>query len=134
MSPDDISIAIEERSKEELLKAQLAAANERIESLVRELKLHREMAIGNYWAWQSDGEDHLESLICPVLIRANYLAAFIARAEKAEAACAAMRDSLRRAVEDGRVIQLEEWQYHAQQALSYDCGKDYVPRAGASDK
>lgn len=35
--------------------------------------LHRAKATGEYWAWQGDGEYHLESLTCPVLIPAEVL-------------------------------------------------------------
>lgn len=44
-----------------------------------ELVAHREKAHGNYWAWQGDGEDHLESLSmsCPVVISAEQLKAII---------------------------------------------------------
>lgn len=28
---------------------------------------------GDYWAWQPDEENHIESLICPVLIPAEWL-------------------------------------------------------------
>jgi len=34
----------------------------------------RDAAAGNWWVWQGDGEDHLESLTCPVLIRPERLA------------------------------------------------------------
>jgi hypothetical protein len=30
---------------------------------------------GNYWSWQGDGEDHLESLTCPVVIQPHILKA-----------------------------------------------------------
>lgn len=33
------------------------------------LKGHLDANAGNYWAWQGDGEDHLESLSCSVVIR-----------------------------------------------------------------
>lgn len=35
--------------------------------------LHRDKAEGNYWAWQGNDEDHLESLVSPVLIPAKAL-------------------------------------------------------------
>lgn len=41
----------------------------------RELVTHRENQRGNYWAWQGDGNDHLETISahCPVLISAKQL-------------------------------------------------------------
>ncbi len=38
--------------------------------LLAEVSLHRDKSSGTYWAWQGQGEDHLESLVCPVLIAA----------------------------------------------------------------
>lgn len=40
--------------------------------------LHREWN-GEVWYWQGDGEDHLESLTCPVLIEADDLRALLER-------------------------------------------------------
>lgn len=58
----------------------IGALAENTEFLLRdyiELKWrHNTMAegvSGNYWLWQGDGEDHLESLTCPVLIPAAEL-------------------------------------------------------------
>lgn len=50
-----------------------------------EVRALREAAAGNYWSWQGDGEDHLESLVCPVLIPAPALQAIIDRADKLQA-------------------------------------------------
>ncbi len=44
-----------------------------------EMSLHRHRAKGEYWAWQSDDGDHLESLMCPVLISAADLREIIGR-------------------------------------------------------
>ena len=38
---------------------------------------------GNFWYWQGDGEDHLESLTCPVLIRAEDLRAIAKQLDEA---------------------------------------------------
>lgn len=51
-------------------------------SLQAENKLHRQKAAGEYWAWQGDGEDHLESLTCPVLVPAQELARFQAERDE----------------------------------------------------
>ena len=38
----------------------------------RELQqMHRDRENDAYWAWQGDGEDHVESLVCPILISAE---------------------------------------------------------------
>lgn len=38
----------------------------------------------DYWAWQGDDEDHLESLVCPVVIYADDLRDIIAKGDRAE--------------------------------------------------
>jgi hypothetical protein len=50
---------------------------------LEELRLHRQKAKGEYWVWQGDGEDDLESLACPVLIRADDLRLLVERETKA---------------------------------------------------
>jgi len=45
--------------------------------------LHRER-VGEVWYWQCDGEDHLESLSCPVLIDAEDLRTLLSLAPKEE--------------------------------------------------
>lgn len=44
-----------------------------IASLRAELQVYRDRSRGDYWVWQGDGEDHLESLVCPVLIQPRQL-------------------------------------------------------------
>ncbi len=48
-----------------------------------ELIAHREKAIGNYWCWQGDAEDHPESLTCPVLVPADQVREWVASRSKA---------------------------------------------------
>ncbi len=38
--------------------------------------------MSEYWAWQNDGNDHLESLVCPGLIKADELRDLIKQARK----------------------------------------------------
>jgi hypothetical protein len=45
--------------------------------LRHELTTARDMANGDCWYWQGDGEDHLESLVCPVVIRPEELSELI---------------------------------------------------------
>lgn len=59
-----------EKTEADLLRDEIAW-------LRRELETARDMLRGDYWFWQGDGEDHLESLVCPVVIRADDLAALI---------------------------------------------------------
>lgn len=53
------------------------------ERMRAELVAHREKAIGNYWCWQGDGEDHPESLTCPVLVSADQVREWVAARSKA---------------------------------------------------
>lgn len=58
-------------------KTEIELLRDEIEHLRRELVAARDMLRGDYWFWQGDGEDHLESLSCPVVIRPEDLAALI---------------------------------------------------------
>lgn len=53
----------------------LAAEND---GLRAELRRRTELERGVFWYWQGDGEDHLESLTCQVVIRAEDLRAMLA--------------------------------------------------------
>ena len=44
-----------------------------IGKLKGELALRRAKEAGEYWCWQGDGGDHLDTLVCPVLIPASEL-------------------------------------------------------------
>ena len=46
---------------------------EDIANLQKSLTMIIDKEAGDYWTWQGDGEDHLNSLCCPVLINANDL-------------------------------------------------------------
>jgi len=54
-----------------------------IEQLQVEVQIHRDKARGDYWAWQGDEEDHLELLVCPVLIHPSDLRKIMEAAEAA---------------------------------------------------
>lgn len=61
------------RKRDDSLKAQLAevtADRDRWKENAQRLQRER---IGEVWLWQGDGEDHLESLACPILITADQL-------------------------------------------------------------
>jgi len=69
-----------ELTKFEIQKLQRMAAyllkeNEKLSATVRELNLKqfRWFNDDECWIWQGDGSDHLESLICPVVISARDL-------------------------------------------------------------
>lgn len=51
----------------------------------RRLEMYAAAESKNYWIWQGDGEDHLESLTCPILIRPEQLRSLIAERTRAEA-------------------------------------------------
>jgi hypothetical protein len=51
------------------------------EQLREEIQFRSQKSTGQYWAWQGDETDHLESLTCPVLIRASDLRELLKPAE-----------------------------------------------------
>jgi hypothetical protein len=55
--------------------------------LERLKSLHRDKSVGDYWAWQGDGTDNLQSLVCPVLIPAKDLEAILDKRNRLLAAC-----------------------------------------------
>jgi hypothetical protein len=44
-----------------------------VTKLKAENSRHIDKSLGDYWSWQGDGTDALESLVCPVLIPADVL-------------------------------------------------------------
>jgi len=59
-----------------LAEKRLETADRERDELQKQNRLHRDKANGDYWAWQGDGGDHLESLVCPVLIPASEIIKF----------------------------------------------------------
>jgi len=91
------------------------------DDLRRRLAMYIDKAEGQYWVWQGDGEDHPDSLTCPVLVPAEQVREWIFHQqehEKAEAACAAVA---------GYVADDEECE------RCDDCGRRYLGVYGVSD-
>ena len=61
----------ERNAAAQTLQRALDNEHEITDELRRRIRVHIDMAEGNYWAWQGDEEDHPESLTCPVLIGAR---------------------------------------------------------------
>lgn len=59
-----------------------AERTKQVEEEKRKLLVYQLGSSGNYWAWQGDGSDHLESLTCNVQIRPEQLAAIIAERDR----------------------------------------------------
>ena len=55
-----------------------------ITRLRQHITMHEVSQGKDYWIWQGDGEDHPESLTCPVLIQADDLRSILADAKQAE--------------------------------------------------
>ena len=70
------------QAENERLKVGNEACQRKLFSSEHQLSLHIDKAKGEYWAWQGDGEDHLESLVCPVLISADDLLALQSTIDK----------------------------------------------------
>lgn len=103
-----------------LCRTALAAATKRAEDLQAHYdrdtaKLQQEIARltaangGNYWRWQGDGGDYLESLTCPILIDVGQLHEIfsanreaVVRAEEAEAKIVSMRAGCNSTIENYR--------------------------------
>ena len=58
------------------LNVNLTAENKRLRE---NLRISHALNTDEIWYWQGDGEDHLESLVCPVVISAEALAALTER-------------------------------------------------------
>ena len=70
-------IAKEERRA---LEEELTEKSREIERLQQIIKATKEEAAGAYWSWQGDGEDHLQSLTCGVMMQAEHLRLLISAA------------------------------------------------------
>ncbi len=62
--------------------AELARLQAVVDEQQTELQIHRDKARGDYWGWQGDEHDHLESLVCPVLIHPRDLRVFTETVDK----------------------------------------------------
>ncbi len=78
-APEDIDHLLRELEKEKALVVELV--KERDEARAEKMALYRER-IGEVWYWQGDGEDHVESLSCPILIEPEAMRAIHAEVEK----------------------------------------------------
>jgi hypothetical protein len=59
-------------------KSACETANNKIhEQRIELTALHEACKEKNYWAWQGDGNDHLETLACPIIIRPEQLRALL---------------------------------------------------------
>jgi hypothetical protein len=65
-------------TQEEMLRAEIAR-------LKSETRVMRDATNGDLWFWQGDGEDRLESLVCPVVIHPSELQALISERPRASA-------------------------------------------------
>ena len=63
------------------LQATLGERTRERKQLLKQLEQHNASACSNYWIWQGNGEDHRESLTCPVMIPAATLRGLVARPE-----------------------------------------------------
>lgn len=87
--------------KERLLAVETAEHCGKYKELFELLRQERD---GEVWCWQGDGEDHLESLTCPVLIRPEIL-----KAMHDESVTAAIRRGDFEAVDARQVALFEPW-------------------------
>lgn len=123
--PGDDDSAVDQRARADKAEAEVARLTVEIErrqkayeqeraTMRREIVTLQEGAAGNYWHWQGDGEDHLESLSCPVLISADQLRAVLA--EKGDAHTCTEACALGDLGHCGRT--LREYETHCEKRLS----------------
>lgn len=60
----------------------------------KEIRRWQQLSSDDYWAWQGDGTDNLESLTCNVRIMPQELLAIVKRSEAAEAVLAELRSAI----------------------------------------
>lgn len=125
---------VELESERDAALEDLKNTTSKADQLFRELVAHREMAENkNYWAWQGDGEDHLETLSnsCPVLLHVHDLKQILEAKGAALKACAEMRSQLELVFKC--CCDEAEWDSidgdEVKRALSTECGKDYVHKS-----
>lgn len=76
------------KAQVEAMKAAVAdakKADEHYKQQIADLQVrlgeHVQKMAGNYWHWQGDGEDYVESLTCPILISADKMRGILAEVE-----------------------------------------------------
>jgi uncharacterized protein (UPF0335 family) len=84
------------------LREQLAEAEVIRDAAVKRLSLVWDFQNKDYWCWGNDEHDHLESLVCPIVITADDLRSIVKRAEKAEATVARLSQPVSDEEWDGR--------------------------------
>jgi len=73
LSPDTIARSWQQRA--EKAEAELTARDRELENERGRRRMAEQRVSGEVWYWQGDGEDHLESLTCPVIISAEAMRA-----------------------------------------------------------
>ena len=81
-------------------------------TFIRDREAERRGRYIDAWHWQDDGEDHLESLTCPVLIEAPELSALIEEAKKQ-----GEKKALRRILRESKYLSPFELMSSIKQAL-----------------
>ncbi len=82
--------------------SEAALAKKTVEGYEQQLRIERSAnsferawVRDGFWRWMGDGEDHLESLTCPVAIAAADLRVIVEGRAKAEAEVEALKDTIR---------------------------------------
>ena len=76
----------------------IAELVDKVNDLTRRNALLRAAETKEFWAWQGDGEDHLESLVTPVLIHAKELRRIIEQRDALERRVRELEDVMQRLV------------------------------------
>lgn len=83
-----------------------------IADMQQRLALHEEVKQGNFWYWQGDGYDCPESLVCPVVMRADTLRQLIGKDRRPQSPVRMHETFL------DVVRQVEQLPQHEQRAIS----------------
>ena len=96
-----------EKSKHEQYIALKERHEKQTEKAERELIARRDKDRGDYWMLQPDGGNNLQSLVCPVLIRADDMRDLIGKAERERDALIAEKEILKKAIGDAEAYQVQ---------------------------
>lgn len=64
------------------LKRELDATRVKLQKVELEMATRRRLAKDEIWFWQGDGEDHLESLTCPIIITPEALREILQKVQR----------------------------------------------------
>lgn len=86
------------------LRHRVENAEAEVDRLRAQLATHRHAALNNYWVWQGDDDDHLESLVCPVMIPPDVLLKMLGENDRLRERVGELEGIIVRAREEAREL------------------------------